>query len=97
MDVFAGGEIHYVVGTPANRPSQLFNFFADAGSDGRVADIGVYFYQEIAADNHRFDFRVINISGDNGATTGNFIAYELGRNFGRNAGAERLAGMLAAH
>ena len=94
VDVFASGKIHQGIATPAGRPDHFFYFFFNRRSDSRVADIGVYLNQEVSADNHRFQFRVIGVGWDNGATLGNFIAHEFRCDFIRNIGAKRISWML---
>ena len=62
VDVAAGGEVHHGVGAPADRPHHLLDFFLDRGRDGRVADIGVDLHQEVAADDHRLEFGVVDVA-----------------------------------
>ena len=95
MDVFAGGQIHDGVGAPADAPGHFFDFFANAGSHRAIADIAVDLHQEVAADDHRLGFRVVDIGRDDGAATGDFVADEFRGDFFRNAGAKALAGVLA--
>ena len=95
MDVLAGGQIHDRVAAPADGPGHLLDFLADAGADGRVADVGVDFHQEVAADGHRLDFRVVDVGRDDGAAARDLVAHELGRDGRGNGGAEGLARMLA--
>src|SRR5205823_6702105 len=61
-----------------------------------VADIGVDLDQEIAPDNHRLAFRMIDVCRDNRATARNFVADELGRDLARDMRAERFADVLLA-
>src|SRR5207249_9738548 len=49
---------------------------------------------EVATDDHRLAFRVIDVGRDDGATAGDFITDKFRRDFARNIRAERLAGML---
>ena len=85
VDVFAGGEVHDGVGAPLGGPAHFFDFFLDAGGDGAVADVGVDFDEEIAADDHRLELGVVDVGGDDGAAAGDFGADELGRDFVRDA------------
>ncbi|MCY1525003.1 hypothetical protein D9M68_599660 [compost metagenome] len=91
VDVLAGRQVHDVVGAPANGPHQLFDFFLDARSDRRVADVGVDLHLEVAPDGHRLDLGVVDVGGDDGAAAGHFVAHELGRDDARNARAHRVA------
>jgi len=72
VDVTPRGEVHHGVGAPADRPYHLFDFFLDRGRDSAVADIGVDFGQEIAADNHRLKFGMVDVGRDDGAAARNF-------------------------
>ncbi len=91
VDVLAGGQIHQGVAAPARRPHHFLHFLFDGRGHRRVADVGVDLHQEVAADDHRLQFRVIDVGGDDGAAAGDFVAHELGRDFVRDAGAEGLA------
>ena len=62
VDVGAGGQIHHRVGAPLGGPAHLLHFLLDGGGDGGVADVGVDFDQEIAADDHRLQFRVVDVA-----------------------------------
>ncbi len=90
VDVLAGGEVHDGVGSPLGGPAHFFDFFLDAGGDGAVADVGVDFDEEIPADDHRLEFGVIDVRGDDSAAGGDFTADELGGDFVRDALGEAL-------
>ena len=77
VDVFARGKIHDGVGAPFGGPTHFLDFFLDRRSDGAVADIGVDFYEEIAADDHRLAFRVIDVRRDDRAAASDFCPHEL--------------------
>jgi len=79
-----------MIRAPLGCPAHFFNFLVDAGSHGAVADVGVDLNQEIPADDHRLAFRMIDIGGDYGAPTGNFVADKLRGGPPRNTGAETL-------
>lgn len=94
VDVFSCGEVHDRVGSPAGGPDHFFDFFFDGGGDGGVADVGIDFDGEVAADDHRLEFGVVDVGGDNGAAAGDFVAYVFsGDAFGK-VGAEVVAGVL---
>ena len=95
VDVLAGGQIHHRVAAPADRPGHLLDFLLDAGAERRVADVGVDLDEEVAADDHRLGFRVVDVGGDDGAAARHFVAHELGRDDLRDRRAEGFAGMLA--
>ena len=97
MDVLASGEIHHRVAAPADRPGHLFDFFLNAGTERRVADVGIDLGQEVAADDHRLGFRVIDVGRDHGATAGDLGAHEFGRDLVRDRRTEVLTGVLAGH
>ena len=67
MDVLAGGEVHDGVRAPLGGPAHFLDFLLDARGDGAVADVGVDLHQEVAADDHRLGFRVIDVGRDDGA------------------------------
>ena len=94
MNVFAGGQIHHRVAAPADRPGHFLDFFLNAGGQRRVADIGVDFDQEVAADDHRLNFRMVDVHRDNGAAAGHFITNEFRRDDFRNGRAEVMTRML---
>ena len=56
----------------------------------RVADIGVDLGEEVAADDHRLGFGVVDIGGDDGPAARHFAAHELRRDEGRQRRAEAL-------
>ncbi len=97
VDVLAGRQIHHGVAAPADRPGHFLDFFLDAGTERGVADVGVDLHQEVAADDHRLGFRVVDVVGDDGAAARDFAAHEFGRDLVLQAGTEVLARMLAVH
>ena len=97
VNVLAGRQIHHRVRAPADRPRHLLDFFADRRRDRGVADVGVDLHQEIAADDHRLGFRMIDVGRNDRAAARDFVADELGRDPLRQLRAERLARMLAQH
>src|SRR5690606_31735019 len=96
VDVGACGEIHDRVGAPADRPDHFLDFFFDRTGDGGIANVGVDLHQEVAADDHRLDFGVVDVGRDDGAAPGNFFADKFGRDGLRQPGAPIFAGMLTA-
>ncbi len=94
MDVPPGGKIHHGVATPANSPSHLLNFLGDSRSHRRVADVGVDLHQEVAADDHRLGFRVIDVRRNDGAAARHFLADKLRGDGFRDRSSEILARML---
>ncbi len=61
VDVAPGREIHHGVGAPADRPHHLLDFFGDRRGHGGIADVGVDLDEEIAADDHRLQFRMVDV------------------------------------
>ena len=94
VDIFPGAEIHHGVGAPFGRPAHFFHFFVDGGSDRTIADIGVNFDEKISADDHRFEFGVIDICGDDGASAGDFVADKFWGDVFGDSGAPGLAWVL---
>ena len=83
VDVLAGGEVHDGVRAPLGGPAHLLDFLLDARRDGAVADVGVDLHEEVAPDDHRLGFGVIDVARDDGAAGGDFAADELGRDLAR--------------
>ena len=79
VDVLAGREIHHRVAAPARRPGHLLDFLLDGGADGRVADVGVDLHEELAADDHRLGFGMVDVGRDDGTAAGHLVAHELHR------------------
>ncbi len=96
VNIAAGGKVHYRVRAPAGRPHQFFHLFFDGGGDRRVTDVGIHFDQEVAADNHRLGFRVVDVGGNNRAARGDFITHEFRGNVFRQARAKAHPRMLVA-
>jgi hypothetical protein len=96
VDVLAGRQVHHRVAAPADRPGHLVDFVLDGRGQRRVADVAVDLGQEVAADDHRLGFGVVDVVGDDGAAAGDFVAHELGRDHARDRGAETLPRMLGA-
>ena len=96
VNIATGGEIHHRIRSPARGPYQLFHFFFDGRGDRRVADIGVNFYQEIATNNHRLRFRMINVGRDNRTSGSNFITDKFRSDIFRQMCAKAHSRMLVA-
>jgi len=88
VDVAPGREVHHRVGAPADRPHHLVDLFPDGGGDSGISDVGVDLHQEIATDDHRLAFGVIDVGGDDRATARDFATHKLRCNDGRNFRAE---------
>src|SRR5947208_16701062 len=95
VDVAPGRQVHDRVGAPARRPHHLLDLLGDTRGDDRIADISVDLRQEIAADDHRLGFRMVDVVRDDRAAAGDLVADEFRRHLIRDAGAERLAGIDA--
>ena len=96
MNVLAGGQIHDSIGTPVRGPGQFLHLFLNGGRQRGIADVGIDLYQEVAPDNHRLNFRVIDIRGNDRTPTRHLGTNKFRRDFLRQGGAERLATMLCA-
>src|SRR6187402_919013 len=77
MNIFSGAEIHDGICTPAAGPYSFFHFFFNTGANGRVTDVGIYFYEEVTADDHWFTFRMIDIRGYDSTTGSHFLSYKF--------------------
>ena len=95
VDVLAGRQIHDGIGAPADAPDHFLDFFVDRRGERGIADVAVDLHQEVAADDHRLQFGMVDVGGNDGAAAGHFVAHEFGRDDGGNRGAETVAGMLA--
>ncbi len=94
VNVFSGGQVHQRVTTPARRPGHFFDFLFNGRSHRRITDIGVDLDPEIAANNHRLEFGVVDVRGNNRPPPGDFVTHEFRRDFIGNAGAKTLPRML---
>ncbi len=94
MNVLTGRQIHDGVTAPADRPGHFFDFFLNAGRQRRIADVGIDFHQEVATDDHRLNFRMVDVYRDDRAAAGHFITYEFGCDDFRNRCTEMLTRML---
>src|SRR5450830_1787726 len=94
VDVLAGGQVHHGVRAPADAPGQFRHFFFNGRTQGAVADVAVDLHQEVTADDHRFQFGVVDVGRDNRAATGDFFAHEFRGDDLRHASAEAVAGVL---
>ena len=94
VDVFAGGQIHHGVRTPLGGPAHFFDFLLDARCDGGVADVGVDFDEEITSDDHRLDFRMIDVGRDDGPAAGDLVPDKFRSNLLRNVRPPWIAGVL---
>ena len=79
VNVAAGRQVHDGVRAPADGPDHLVDFGRDIRCHGAVADISIDLDQEIAANRHRFGFRVVDVVGDDRAAAGDFFADKFGR------------------
>ena len=85
VNVGTRGKVHQRIAAPLAAPHGLFHLLLNAGGRGGVTDVGVDFHQEVAADNHRLGFGVVDVGRQHGAAGGNFVAHELGRDVGLDA------------
>ncbi len=76
VDVLPRGEVHRGVGAPQRRPPELLDLLVDRRRHRRVADVGVDLHEEVAADDHRLELRVIHVGGDDGAPARHLVAHE---------------------
>ena len=96
MDILAGRQVHDGVGPPQRRPGQLLDLFFNRGTDRGISDIRVHFNQKIAADDHRLDFRMVDVGRNDGATPRHLRADKLSGDFIGNLRAECLSRVLLA-
>jgi hypothetical protein len=96
VNVFAGGQIHDRVRAPLDGPAHFLDFLLDARGDGGVADVGVDFDQEIAPDDHRLQFGMIDVARNDGPPARHFVAHKFRRDLRRNGRAETIGPDAAA-
>ena len=94
VDVVARTEVHHGVGAPAGRPHELLDLFLDARGHSRVADVGVDLHEEVATDDHRLDFGMVDVGRDDRPSTCDLITHELRCDHLRDVGTPGLARML---
>ncbi len=78
VDVVARGEVHQSVASPFARPYRLVHLLFYAGGSGRVADVGIDFYKEVAANDHRFAFGVVDVGRESSTAPGYLVAHKFG-------------------
>ena len=61
------------------RIGELAEIFLDAGGNGAVADIGVDFDEEVAADDHWLQLRMVDVGGNDGAARCHLLPHKLSR------------------
>jgi hypothetical protein len=80
-NVAAGGEIHDGVGAIVDGAMELFEFVGDIRGGGGISDVGVDLAEEGDADAHGLEIAMMNVGGNDGASAGNLVANEFGREF----------------
>jgi hypothetical protein len=78
----AAGERSITVSAPQRIAHTILSTLPHRRRDGGVADIGVDLGEEIAADDHRLEFGVVDIAGDDGAAARDLGAHEFRRDEG---------------
>ena len=74
VNVAPGRKVHDIVGAPAGRPDHFLDLFLDRRGHSGIADISIDLDQEVAANDLRLQFRVVDVGGNDGAAAGNLIA-----------------------
>ncbi len=85
VDVLASGKVHDRVSAPLGGPAHLLDFLLDARRDGAVADVGVDLHEEVASDDHRLGFGVVDVCRDDGPAGSDFVADKFGGDFAQDA------------
>ena len=94
MDIVAGGQIHHRIAAPAGGPGHLGHFLLNGRGHRRITDVGIDLGEEVTADDHRLDFRVVDIHRNHRPSPGHFVTNKFRGNFRRDAGSEILPRML---
>ena len=76
VDVPARGQVHDRVGAPERRPAQLLHLLVDRRRHHRVPDVGVDLHLEAAPDDHRLEFGVVDVGGDDRAAARHLVTHE---------------------
>src|SRR5271154_1652517 len=84
MNVLSSRQIHHGVCAPLRSPAHLFHLFVNARCDRRVSDVRVDLYQEITANDHWLQFRMIHIRRNNRPAACHLFSYELRSDVLRN-------------
>ncbi len=79
VDVATGGKVHHRVAAPARRPHHLVHLLGHGGGDSGIADIGVDLHEEVAADDHRLGFRVVDVGGNDRPALRHLVTHEFRR------------------
>ena len=85
-------KIHHRVRPPLDGPAHLLDFLLDARGDGGIADVGVDFDQKIAPDDHRLQFGMIDVAGNDRRPARDFIADKFRGDLAGDRGSEGLPG-----
>src|SRR5579863_4268723 len=72
-DVAAGGKVHDRVGSVVDGMVEFFELGGNLTGNCGITNVRVDFALEGNADAHRFERFMMDVGGDNGAATGNFI------------------------
>src|SRR5471032_3376761 len=94
VNVFAGGQVHDRVRTPANAPGQFRHFFFNGRTQSAVTDVAVDLHQEVTADDHRFQFGVVDVGRNDRATAGNLVTDKFRGDDFRHARTKAVTGVL---
>ena len=78
VDVRSGRQVHDGVGAPPRRPAQLLHLLGHRGGHRRVADVGVDLHQEVPTDDHGLGLGMVDVRGQDGATSRHLVADQLG-------------------
>ena len=79
VDVTARRQVHDRVSTPEGGPSQLVDFLGDRRGDGGVSDVGVDLHEEVPADDHRLELRMVDVGGNDRPPARHLRPHELRR------------------
>ena len=83
VDILSCREIHNSVGAASCRISHLVDLFLDRGGNGGITDIGVDLDQEVTADRHRLDLRMVDVRWNDRSPARNLVTHKLRRNLSR--------------
>ena len=70
-------KVHQRVTSPFAGPYRLVHFFLNGGCGGGIANVRVDFYGEVAANNHRLTFWMVDVGWQHSTSSCNLIAHKL--------------------
>ena len=77
VDIGSRRQVHQRVSSPFAAPYGLLHLFIYPGCGGGVANVGVDLHKEIAAYDHRFGLRVVDVGRNDSPSGSHLVPYEF--------------------